>query len=142
MSDYVFNLFKRVKWILYRTIDLLDECRPKHIGMQIIKDISLFQLSSCYNLQKECYEEGAGFFFTNPRTIQLCFSKISVKIRSPWSCPCCWWCSFAVKTYVCIILCMCVVQVVIVCLFTRSLRAETHLGPDGTRLEQNAQAGL
>ena len=29
-----------------------------------------------------------------------------------------------------------------VCLFNRSLRAETHLGPDGTRLEQNAQAML
>ncbi len=29
-----------------------------------------------------------------------------------------------------------------VCLFTRSLRAETHLRPDGTRLEQNAQARL
>ena len=29
-----------------------------------------------------------------------------------------------------------------VCLFNRSLRAETHLGPDGTRLEQNAQARL
>ena len=27
-------------------------------------------------------------------------------------------------------------------LFNRSLRAETHLGPDGTRLKQNAQAGL
>ena len=27
-----------------------------------------------------------------------------------------------------------------VCLFNRSLRAETHLGPDGTRLEQNTQA--
>ena len=29
-----------------------------------------------------------------------------------------------------------------VCLFNRSLRAETHLGPDGTRLKQNAQARL
>ena len=29
-----------------------------------------------------------------------------------------------------------------VCLFKRSLRAETHLGSDGTRLEQNAQARL
>ncbi len=29
-----------------------------------------------------------------------------------------------------------------VCLFTRLLRAETHLGPGGTRLEQNAQARL
>ena len=29
-----------------------------------------------------------------------------------------------------------------VCLFNRLLRAETHLGPDGTRLEQNAQARL
>ena len=29
-----------------------------------------------------------------------------------------------------------------VCLFNRSLRAETHLGPDGTGLEQNAQARL
>ena len=29
-----------------------------------------------------------------------------------------------------------------VCLFNRSLRAETHLGPDGTKLEQNAQARL
>ena len=27
-------------------------------------------------------------------------------------------------------------------LFNRSLRAETHLGPDGTRLKQNAQAKL
>ena len=27
-------------------------------------------------------------------------------------------------------------------MFKRSLRAETHLGPDGTRLEQNAQARL
>ncbi len=27
-----------------------------------------------------------------------------------------------------------------VCLFTRSLRSETHLDPDGTRLEQNAHA--
>ena len=27
-------------------------------------------------------------------------------------------------------------------LFNRSLRAETHLGPDGTRLKQNAQARL
>ena len=27
-------------------------------------------------------------------------------------------------------------------LFTWSLRMETHLGPDGTRLEQNAQARL
>ena len=27
-------------------------------------------------------------------------------------------------------------------LFNRSLRANTHLGPDGTRLEQNAQARL
>ena len=30
----------------------------------------------------------------------------------------------------------------VVCLFNRSLRAETHLGPDGTRLKQNAQARL
>ena len=29
-----------------------------------------------------------------------------------------------------------------VCLFNQSLRAETHLGPDGTRLEQSAQARL
>ena len=29
-----------------------------------------------------------------------------------------------------------------VCLFNRSLRTETHLGPDGTRLKQNAQAKL
>ena len=29
-----------------------------------------------------------------------------------------------------------------VCLFNRSLRAETHLGPDGTRLKQDAQARL
>ena len=29
-----------------------------------------------------------------------------------------------------------------VCLFNRSLRTETHLGPDGTRLKQNAQARL
>ena len=29
-----------------------------------------------------------------------------------------------------------------VCLFNRLLRAETHLGPDGTRLKQNAQARL
>ena len=29
-----------------------------------------------------------------------------------------------------------------ICLFNRSLRAETHLGPDGTRLEQNAQVRL
>ena len=29
-----------------------------------------------------------------------------------------------------------------VCLFNRSLRAETHLGPDGTRLKQNAQTRL
>ena len=29
-----------------------------------------------------------------------------------------------------------------VCLFNRSLCAETRLGPDGTRLEQNAQARL
>ena len=28
------------------------------------------------------------------------------------------------------------------CLFNRLLRAETHLGPDGTRLKQNAQARL
>ena len=28
------------------------------------------------------------------------------------------------------------------CLFSRSLRAETHLGPDGTRLKQYAQAIL
>ena len=28
------------------------------------------------------------------------------------------------------------------CLFNRSLRVETHLGPDGTRLEQNAQTRL
>ena len=27
-----------------------------------------------------------------------------------------------------------------VCLFNQSLHAETHLGPDGTRLKQNAQA--
>ena len=29
-----------------------------------------------------------------------------------------------------------------VCLFNQSLHAETHLGPDGTRLKQNAQARL
>ena len=29
-----------------------------------------------------------------------------------------------------------------VSMFNWSLRAETHLGPDGTRLEQNAQARL
>ena len=29
-----------------------------------------------------------------------------------------------------------------VCLFTHSLRAEAHLGPDGTRLEQNVQGRL
>ena len=29
-----------------------------------------------------------------------------------------------------------------VCLFNRSLRMETHLGPDGSRLEQSAQARL
>ena len=29
-----------------------------------------------------------------------------------------------------------------VCLFNQSLRAETHLGPDGTRPERNAQARL
>ena len=29
-----------------------------------------------------------------------------------------------------------------VCLFNRSLLAETRLSPDGTRLEQNAQARL
>ena len=29
-----------------------------------------------------------------------------------------------------------------VCLFNRSLRAETHLGPYGTRPERNAQARL
>ena len=29
-----------------------------------------------------------------------------------------------------------------VCLFNRLLRAEKHLGPDGTRLKQNAQARL
>ena len=29
-----------------------------------------------------------------------------------------------------------------VCLFNRLLRAETHLGPDGTRLKRNAQARL
>ena len=28
------------------------------------------------------------------------------------------------------------------CKFNRSLRAETRLGPDGTRLKQNAQAKL
>ena len=27
-------------------------------------------------------------------------------------------------------------------LFNRSLRAETHLGPDGTRIKQNSQARL
>ena len=29
-----------------------------------------------------------------------------------------------------------------VCLFNRSLRTETHLGPDGTRLKRNVQARL
>ena len=31
---------------------------------------------------------------------------------------------------------------IFVCLFTRSLRTETYLDPDGTRLEQNAQIRL
>ena len=35
---------------------------------------------------------------------------------------------------------MCVLE--FVCLFNWSLRAETRLGPDGIRLEQNAQARL
>ena len=34
------------------------------------------------------------------------------------------------------------IQCLFVCLFNRSLRVETHLGPDGTRPEQNAQARL
>ena len=34
------------------------------------------------------------------------------------------------------------VLLLLLSMFNRLLRAETHLGPDGTRLEQNAQAGL
>ena len=37
---------------------------------------------------------------------------------------------------------LCLFVCLFVCLFNRSLRAETHLGPDGTRPEQNAQARL
>ena len=47
--------------------------------------------------------------------------------------------------FVCLFVCLlgCLFVCLFVCLFSnRSLRAKTHLGPGGTRLEQNAQARL
>ena len=35
-----------------------------------------------------------------------------------------------------------VIKILAICLFNQLLRAETHLGPEGNRLEQNAQARL
>ncbi len=43
----------------------------------------------------------------------------------------------------CFVFCLCVgVFVYLFCLFTRSLRTETHFGSNGTRIEQNTQARL
>ena len=46
------------------------------------------------------------------------------------------------NTFVCLLGGVCVFVCLFVCLFNRSLSAETHLGPDETRLKQNAQARL
>ena len=49
---------------------------------------------------------------------------------------------FFFKNYIGLLIWIEQIMLLFVCLFNRSLRAETHLGPDGPRLEQNAQARL